>query len=214
MATKSSRSSGTQHNQRGVTQGNTLVDPITGLPIDAILDSEGVRRLAVDASVTAIIDNISVDLDPYEDGVYIGDSITGDLLIIHPDGSIDTNTEIDAQDGDNIAISSHPNQLFEQNLDTLTTANYEEVFTFTSTTSSTRVMKLEATSATNSVFVVKINGVVIKQKRSSALEKNVQFSFSDHRQLFSGDILSVEAKIETRVVAIYETFISMEGYII
>ena len=33
MSTKSNRSSGTQHNKKGVTQGNTLIGAHSGLPI-------------------------------------------------------------------------------------------------------------------------------------------------------------------------------------
>lgn len=105
MSTKSNRSSGTQHNARGVTQGNTLVDPKSGLPIDVIEDSEGKKRLAVDAKITAQIGELQVELDYNEDSVQIGDPNTGTTLKINPDGSIDSNVEVDAADGDNIAIS-------------------------------------------------------------------------------------------------------------
>lgn len=113
MSTKSNRSSGTQHNQRGVTQGNTLVGPQSGLPIDEIVDNQGVRRLAVDAAVNVELPpNLTVDVD-YQSGdsVAIGDPNTNTILKVNPDGSIDTNTEIDAADGDNIAISDGTNTL-------------------------------------------------------------------------------------------------------
>jgi hypothetical protein len=213
VATKSIRSSGTQFNARGVTQGNTLVDPITGLPVDVIEDSEGVKRLAVDSNVTAVIDNVSVDLDPDTDGVYIGDQNTGTSMTVNPDGSIDSNVEVDAADGDNIAISSHPNQVFAAADDTLTTANFEEIFSYVSSDDATRLIRIETTAAANSVFRVKINGTAIRQRRSSSLEKNVEFEFKEHRPLASGDELTVEAKIETRVVSTYETFTSIEGYL-
>lgn len=106
MGTKSNRSSGTQHNPRGVTQGNTLVDPNTGLPIDVIEDTEGTRRLAVDANISANFGDINVDLDYEDDSVSIGDPNSNTTLKIESDGSINANTEIDAADGDNIAIKS------------------------------------------------------------------------------------------------------------
>lgn len=111
MATKSTRSSGTQINARGITQGNTLVGPHSGLPIEEIVDSNGIRRLAVDANVQ--IDNVQVqvDLDVPDDGVHIGDKDTGYTLTVEPDGSINVNSEIDAADGDNIAISDGTNTL-------------------------------------------------------------------------------------------------------
>lgn len=105
MGTKSTRSSGTQHNPRGVTQGNTLVDPNTGLPIDVIEDGAGVRRLAVDANISTTIGSVNVDLDYQDDSVHIGDPNTDAVLKINTDGSIDANVQVDAADGDNIAIS-------------------------------------------------------------------------------------------------------------
>lgn len=109
MSTKSNRSSGTQHNQRGVTQGNTLVDPKSGLPVAVIEDSEGNKRLAVDAKITAQVGDVIVDLDgvgPGGDSVHIVDNVTGNKQKIESDGSINANVEIDSADGDNIAIKS------------------------------------------------------------------------------------------------------------
>jgi hypothetical protein len=109
MGTKSNRSSGTQYNPKGATQGNTLVDPNTGLPISVIEDSEGNRRLAVDAKITAQVGQVNVDLDFNEDSVHLGDPNTGATLKVNPDGSIDVNTQIDAVSGDNIAIKDPNN---------------------------------------------------------------------------------------------------------
>lgn len=112
MATKSNRSSGTQFNARGVTQGNTLVGPRSGLPIDETVDTNGVRRLAVDAAIT--LDTVSINIDdlkPDKDQVGIGDPETGYTLEIEADGSINANVEVDAADGDNIAISDGTNTL-------------------------------------------------------------------------------------------------------
>lgn len=103
MGTKGTRSSGSQFNPKGVTQGNTLVDPNTGKPIDVITDGEGVRRLAVDADVN--IGDIAVDtrpLDASTDNVGIKDTNTGAKLKINPDGSIDSNVVLDSASGDNV----------------------------------------------------------------------------------------------------------------
>jgi len=103
MATKN-KSSGSQHNARGITQGSTLVGPQSGLPFDEVVDNQGKRRLAVDAQVT--LDNVTVDVDleVADDGVHIGDVNTGNTLKVEADGSVNANVEIDAADGDNIAI--------------------------------------------------------------------------------------------------------------
>ena len=107
MGTKSNRSSGTQHNQRGVAQGTTLVDPKTGLPVAVVLGPDGKYRLCVDALITANVGNVNVDLDGVGvggDNVYLVDNLTGNKFKINADGSINSNVEIDAADGDNIAI--------------------------------------------------------------------------------------------------------------
>jgi hypothetical protein len=112
MSTKSNRSSGTQHNQRGVTQGNTLVGPQSGLPIDEVVDGDGVRRLAVDANVSIDSATINADIDYLSgDSTAIGDPNTSTILKINPDGSIDTNVNISASSGDNISISDGTNDL-------------------------------------------------------------------------------------------------------
>lgn len=104
MGTSSNRSAGTQVTKNGVTQGNVLVDPVTGFPIGVIRDNAGVRRLAVDANLSA--DSITVDtrdLSPTTDQVGIGDKTSGYFLKINPDGSVDANVSIQAT-SDNIAI--------------------------------------------------------------------------------------------------------------
>lgn len=105
MGTSSNRSAGTQVTKNGITQGNVLVDPVTGYPIGVIQDNNGVRRLAVDANIT--VDSVVVDtrpLAPTTDAVGIGDKVSGYFLKINPDGSIDTNVAINAST-DNIGIS-------------------------------------------------------------------------------------------------------------
>ena len=103
MSTKSNKSSGTQHTQRGVNQGVVLVDPKTGLPIN-VVDDAGVKKLSVDANFSIDNATVNVDLDYETDSVSIGDPTTDARLRVNPDGSIDSNVEIDAADGDNVAV--------------------------------------------------------------------------------------------------------------
>ena len=105
MGTKGTRSSGTQITPKGANQGNVLVDPKTGLPIDVITDTDGIRRLAVDATLEA--GDIQVEtrpLDASTDNVAIKDPVSNTTLKINPDGSIDANMEVDAAGGDSIAV--------------------------------------------------------------------------------------------------------------
>lgn len=212
MATKSNRSSGSQHNQRGVAQGTTLVDPKTGFPV-CVKETNGEYRLCVDAQLSVENVNINVDLDPLGDGVHIGDPNTGYTLVVNADGSLDANVEVDAADGDNIAISAHPNQIFDELADTLTTANFEQIYTYTSTDNNTKIICVETSVGTPSRIRLKINGTIVRELRSSSLERNVYFNFREHRPLVSGDILTIEAQVERLIKTSYDTFTALEGYI-
>ena len=213
MATKSNRSSGSQINQRGITQGNTLVGPRSGLPIDEVVDANGVRRLAVDSSITLSGATINVDLDVADDGVHIGNPVTGTVLLVNPDGSINTNVKVDAKDGDNVAISGHAAPLFYEQASAITTLAYTSIFSFTSINAATKIIKLECTCATTANFRVKIDSTIIKVLRSSPIERNIVFRFEEHRPLLLGKVLTVEAQIERQFQPSYDTFIAMEGYI-
>ena len=216
MATNSNRSSGSQHNSRGVTQGTTLVGPRSGLPIDEIVDGGGVRRLAVDAAVTLESAVVNVDLDVIDDGVHIGDLTTGFTLKIESDGSVNVNTEVDAADGDNIAISAHPNPLFAEFADTISTTSFEEIFSYTSASNSTRLLQIEVTISAPALVRLKIGGIVKRERRISPTERNAVFYFKEHRPLASGTPVTIEAKIDRffTTKAPYATFTSMEGYLI
>lgn len=213
MSTKSSRSSGSQINQRGVTQGNTLVDPVTGFPVCVKQDDQGDYRLCVDSQVTVDVGNITLDLDPATSGVHIGDLNTGNVLIVNPDGSINTNVELDASDGDNVAVSAHPNQIFDEASDTLTTNLFEQIYTYTSTSNNCKIICVECTAGTPSIFRLKLNGTIIRELRSSPTDRNIVFQFREHRSLSNGDILTVEAKVNRLIQTSYSTFTSLEGYI-
>ena len=213
MATKSFKSSGTQHNQRGVSQGNTLLDPVTGLPVAVIEDSSGVKRLAVDSTLSIDSASIDVDLDPIGDGVHLGDATTGNTLTVNADGTIDVNVKVDAKDGDSISVSAHVNQIFSQASSTMTVSSFQEIFSFTSSDKNTKIIKVESTASTPTIFQLKINGTIVRMLRSSSLEKNVIFDFSEHISLVNADILTVEAKAERFRLVSYDTFVSLEGYL-
>ena len=214
MGTK--RTSGTVYTPKGVNQGVSLIDHNSGAPVDVIEDNAGVKRLAVDANITAQNISVNVDLDgsdPNGDTVAIVGKTTGVSLEIESDGSLNANVEVDAADGDNIAISAHPNQIFSQNPDTLTSAAFEEIFTYTSTDNKTRLLHIECTVSTPSRLRVKFNGSIVRELWTSPVERNVRFQFSEHRTLLSGQIISVEAQVERFIHSSYDTFTSMEGYL-
>jgi len=213
MSTKSNRSSGTQHTQRGVNQGNVLVDPVSGLPVSVTTDGTGKKRLAVDANITAQDIQVNVNLDANEDEVAVADPDTGAHIRVEPDGSINANTEIDANDGDNIAITGHPNQIFDEAADTITTAAFEEIYTYTSANLNTMIRSIECTVSTPATIRLKINGVIKKVLRTSPLERNIKFLFEDDRPLSTGQTVSVEAQVDRLIHASYDCFTSLEGYL-
>lgn len=217
MGTKKSRS-GQQFNPKGVTQGITLVCPNSGEAIDCVEDAAGIRRLAVDTTLT-FPGSISVDLngiDPNGDSVHIVDASTGYKLKINPDGSIDVNVRIDSVDGDNIAISSHPNPIFDEKAAIVTSSNFEEIYSYISTSSRTRIINVVCSINTTSLFRLKINDNIIRELYNSPSKRNVEFKFVEHRPLNSGDKLSIEVKVDRFFSnnSPYYAFSSLEGYLI
>lgn len=214
---KSTRSSGTVHTPRGVNQGEVLIDSNSGLPISVIEDTVGNKRLAVDANISAQDIQINVDLDFVEDGVHIGDPVSGDILKVESDGSINVNTEVDALDGDNVSISAHPvtDQIFDESAFSIITASNVEIYSFTSVNNDTRILHIECTAQTSSTFQLKINGAVKRELRSSPDKRNVIFEFKEHRALLSGDTITIDAEVDRFIgnKAPYRTFTALEGYL-
>lgn len=219
MATKSTRSSGTQHNQRGATQGTTLVGQGSGLPIDEIVDSTGVRRLAVDANITASVGSVDVDLDYTDDSVAIGDPNTNTTLKINPNGSIDANVEVDAADGDNIAISDGTDTLAvnpdgsinvnitSSNPGTLKTVYNEVTSVATSVLTTvqtytapvgftTYLQKIEVSGTNIAQYTIEINAVVQDKKRTYFGDTlNEKFVFTETGtglKINVGDVVTVK----------------------
>lgn len=218
MGTKGIRSSGTQYNPKGATQGNTLVDPNTGQPIDVVTDVQGTRRLAVDANITAQVPAIEVELDYENDSVQIGDPNTDATLKINPNGSIDANVEVDAADGDNIAISDGVNTMsvnpdgtinvkiadtvgilksFFNEITSVALATPTTVQTYTVPVGLSAYLQKICVSGTNiATYELLVNAVVIDKKRTwfnGAL--NAEFDLSDYSKnglpLVAGNTISI-----------------------
>lgn len=72
-----------------------MSDPITkldaGQVLQLVLDEDN-RRLRTDTTINTENLVINVALTPDEDGVHVADKVTGDLLKINPDGSLDANS--------------------------------------------------------------------------------------------------------------------------
>jgi hypothetical protein len=213
VATTTNRSSGTQITKRGVNQGNVLVDPVSGLPISVIEDSDGKKRLCVDAILEVGTLTVGVDLNSNDDQVAVEDPNTGAHIRVESDGSINVNTSLDASGGDNVAISGHPNAIFDEKADSIAINSFKEIYRFVSTDNLTRISAVECTVSTSSLFMLKINGATVRSLRSSPIEKNVTFAFREPRPLPSGSILTVEARVDRFIQSSYITFTSLEGYL-
>lgn len=213
MSTKSNRSSGTQHNQRGVAQGMTLVDPKTGLPVTVVLGNDGKYRLAVDAQITANIGNVNVDLDgvgPSGDNVYLVDNITGNKFKINADGSIDTNVELDALDGDNVAIKdSNGDELDINNdgsintkiIDPTITNIFNEITNVSSAIPTTiisyvapadiKLLQIDVSGTNIAYFEVLINGILNAKKYTHFQLLNETFNFNNGLSVLLGQTILV-----------------------
>lgn len=211
------RSPGTQRTPKGITQGNILVNPITGDPICVKEDEEGNYRLCVDTTVTLDGTTIDVDLDASTDSVAIGNPNNSFTLLINDDGSINTNVVVDSKDGDNIAISAHPasNQITSKSANTLTTAAAKTIFTYTSASDNTRIRRIKCTAATPCTFTLKINGTTEEVLRSSPVERNITFVFDEHLAVTNTQVVTIEAQAERFFTnnSPYSTFTKLEGYL-
>ena len=151
-----------------------------------------------------------------------GDKITvtyeGNDLIVEPDGSINVNCNVDAKDGDNIAISRHANPFtYTSNSNKtkaqLDVANYTEVFSYTSTDDLTRIGKIKVKADTLGIFRVKVNGTIIDYFTTSNMERNCIFEFSEHIDLLNSHVLTIEFIPNRLRLNNYHFFLRMEGYL-
>jgi hypothetical protein len=121
--------------------------------------------------------------------------------------------DLDAKTGDNVAISSHPSQIFSEYANTLDIAGFKEVFSYTSLSSLTRVVSIVVAVSTTANIKLKINGVVKREYRTSPMDRQAQIEFKEHRPLPSGAIITVEVEAERFIRPQYLTFTSLEGYL-
>lgn len=102
MSTKSQRSSGTQITKKGINQGVVLVDPVTGNPVNVVYEG-GQYKLVVKGDGSGGGGGPTSDVNIVSSiPLTLKDQVTGNLLKVNPDGSIDVNMESDAADGDSM----------------------------------------------------------------------------------------------------------------
>jgi len=115
----------------------------------------------------------------------------------------------------NVRPSAHLDQLHTQASDTVTTTAFEEIFTYTATADSTRILQLECSASTFGHYRIKVGATVVRERYTTGQEPTANFIFLEARTLANGGIISVEFKASRFIagVASHTTFTSMEGYI-
>lgn len=126
-------------------------------------------------------------------------------------GSVDV--DLDAESGDDVALGAHPVQIRSKAADTITTSGFEEIFTYTSTSNNTRISYVEVTVSTPSIVRILVDGDVIRELRTSPLDRNALFPFGEPYKLLVGKVISVEAQVDRFLHASFDTFTSLEGYL-
>lgn len=124
--------------------------------------------------------------------------------------------EVDAADGDNIAISAHENKrnitvennYIAANLDV---NNYTEILSYTATENlKLRVLKIKAD--TFGVFRVKVDGTIKDYFLTSPLERNCYFKFLEEEELNNASELTIEFVPERLDLSSYNFFYRIEAY--
>lgn len=175
--------------------------PKTGLPIDAVVDINGVTRLAVDANVTLDAQNIdiSVELDASNDSVAVVDPNTGANIRVEPNGSINSNVEVDAADGDNIAIHDTDGDELAINPDGSINAIASTLGTFkslyneiTSTASSVlTTLQTYTVPALTSAFLQKVE---VSGSNIAEYRLEINSTIQDKKRTYFGSSLNTEFK--------------------
>ena len=141
--------------------------------------------------------------DGIADQIRIGDGTN--TLKVNADGSVNISGVF--------SVGAHASPIFSEFSDTLTTLAYEPVFSYTSASLTMKVVQLVITASQPVNLRLKIGTTVIREARTSPLERNVTFLFMEHRSLSTGQVLSVEAQAERLIISPVLTFTAMEGYI-
>lgn len=205
---------------------NTFTGSPASINLDAgwiIAEAKLVNHLAVStaAHIDSVVFNgidINVDLDGSTDSVSIVDS-DGDALNINPDGSLNVvaDTELDASDGDNVAISGHqfPVRQIEEKVILqagLNVNSFTQVFTYTSVDADLNVHKLTSYADTYGTWRVKIDGTTIDYFSTSPTERNCRFQWSEDEDLPTGGVITIEFRPDRNKLTQYTFFWRIEGY--
>lgn len=201
----------------------TKVDSPSAIDLQAgwiLAEAKLINRLATTsvAHIDEVVFNgfdVNMNLDGSDKVQIVGEN--GNTIEPNPDGSINANVTVTADDGDNIAISRHEKPF--RHLGTgakiaadLSTTAFTEVLTYTATLPNLRVRRVKVQANTFGVFYVKVNGDVIEEYRTSPMDRNVEIEFIEDEDLPNGQTLTVEFKPERIRLANYDFRLRLEGY--
>lgn len=125
--------------------------------------------------------------------------------------------EVDAADGDNIAISRHEefrNLTFDEDyIDSdFTTNTYTEVISHTAT-EDLKVRAVKVKADTLGTFRVKVNGTISDYFKTSNFDRNCKFIFLEDLEVNNGQTISVEFVPERIRLNNYNFFCRIEAYV-
>jgi len=124
---------------------------------------------------------------------------------------------IDADSGDNIAISGHENPRIVVDdssfLDiALSTAAYTEIFSYTAT-ENLRLRKINLKADTFGAFRIKVDGVIRDYYQTSPIYRNGLFEFLEEEHLNNTQELTIEFLPDRLCITNYNFFMRIEGYV-
>ena len=127
------------------------------------------------------------------------------------------NVDIDADTGDNVAISRHQNpRIVIQENDILAAglddSDYTQVLSYIPASEDIRFRTIKIKADTYGTFRIKVDGVVKDYFKTSPLQRNAIFEFIEDLEVLQGQTLSVEFVPRCITLASYNFFLRGEGY--
>lgn len=158
----------------------------------------------------------SIDI-PYENNIRYIYNEQEKKFEVEVVGGVTVDVDIDADNGDNIAISRHEeyrNIVDEEDyLDTdLSINNYTQIWTYTATENlRLRALKIKADTLGN--FKLIINGITKDYFLTSPTDRNCRFYFLEDEDLLDGQELQIEFLPERLRLTNYNFFFRIEAYV-
>lgn len=196
--------------------------------IQRVFDSSN-DRLRVDATVEATIGDLTISAT--DSDIAVADRLTGNLLKVNSDGSIDVNNPISAAFGDSIIVSDGTNDLNinpdgslnVQFAQPTTTSQYNEVSSVANSvlttiisytaTGTQQLTQIDVSGTNIATYSLTINSTVKDKRRTyfgSGL--NAVFDYASGLTLTTGDIVTVNVIHERPSPGDFNARLQITGY--